>query len=70
MHFEIGFIQQLARLGRSDLMACFQHTKQYIDDFCWFNTCKPDMFLDPQQPQVADNRFQIYPLNVVSTLPI
>lgn len=64
-HYEISFIQRLAKLGRSDLMARFLHAKSYIDDFCWFNFETPSQFLDPTMPRTAENPFWIYPLNVV-----
>ena len=65
LHYEINFIQRLARLGRSDLLGLFKHAFRYIDDLCWLNTINPQQFLDPEQQRTKDNPFWIYPLNVL-----
>ena len=65
MSYEIKFIQRLAKLGRMDLMAKFAYAFRYIDDLCWLNIGDAQIFLDPEQPRVADNPFWIYPLHIL-----
>lgn len=65
LHYEIGFIQRLARLGRTDLMQKFRFAFRYIDDLCWVNTAAPMDFLSPQQARLESNPYWIYPLNVL-----
>jgi len=69
MHYEILFIQRLARLGRNDLLEKFQNAFRYIDDLCWLNVGNPMEFLSPQQERTSDNPFWIYPLNVLEIKP-
>jgi hypothetical protein len=65
LSYEIKFIQRLARLGRSDLMAKFQYAFRYIDDLCLLNVQNPRDFLDPHQERTKNNPYWIYPLNVL-----
>lgn len=65
MHYEISFVQRLAKLGRSDLLHKFQYAYRYIDDLCWLNTSCPLDFLCPKQICSLDNPFWIYPLDVL-----
>ena len=65
LYYEIGFIQRLAKLGRTDLMRKFQYAFRYIDDLCWLNTSSPLEFLSPLQERIASNPYWIYPLNVL-----
>jgi len=65
LHYEINFIQRLARLGRKDLLQKFHHAFRYIDDLCWLNTSTPRDFLSPHQERDKDNPFWIYPLDVL-----
>lgn len=65
LHYEINFIQRLARLGRADLMTKFQSAYRYIDDLCWVNTTYPMEFLSPNQARTDSNPYWIYPLNVL-----
>lgn len=63
--YEIRFIQSLARLGCVDIMAKFQTPFCYIDNLFLINVGNPKNFLDPNQPQVNDNPYWIYPLNIL-----
>jgi hypothetical protein len=65
LSYEIKFIQHLARLGRTDLMAKFQYAFRSIDDLCLFNVQNPRDFLDPNQLRTENNPYWIYPLNVL-----
>jgi hypothetical protein len=65
MSYEIKFIQRLAKLGRTDIMARFNHAFRYIDDLCWLNVGNAQTFLDPAQPRTWDNPFWIYPLHIL-----
>jgi len=65
LHYEISFIQRLAKLGRTDLMVKFQSAYRYIDDLCWLNTGCPMEFLSPTQERIDSNPYWIYPLNVL-----
>jgi hypothetical protein len=65
LSYEIKFIQRLARLGHTDLMAKFQYAFRYIDDLCLFNVLNPKEFLDPNQARTENNPYWIYPLNVL-----
>lgn len=65
LHYEISFIQRLARLGRTDLMSKFQSAFRYIDDLCWVNTGNPMDFLSPDQERIGSNPHWIYPLDVL-----
>jgi len=67
--YEVKFIQRLATLGRTDLMAKFKHAFRYIDDICWLNVQNPTEFLNPDQPRTIDNPFWIYPLHVLEIKP-
>lgn len=69
MHYEILFIQRLARLGRTDLLNKFQNAFRYIDDLCWLNVGNPMDFLSPLQERTRDNPYWIYPLNVLEIKP-
>lgn len=63
LHYESKFVQRLARLGRTDLMAQFKYAYRYIDDLCWLNTSIPLNFLSLDQTKSPDNPWWIYPLN-------
>ena len=65
LSYEIKFIQHLAKLGRVDLLAKFNHAFRYIDDLCLFNVQNPHDFLSPNQLRTNNNPFWIYPLNVL-----
>ena len=65
LYYEIGFIQRLAKLGRTDLLQRFQYAYRYIDDLCWLNTVNPMEFLSPQQERLPTNPYWIYPLHVL-----
>jgi len=65
MHYEIQFIQRLAKLGRKDIMSQFKNAYRYIDDLCWINTNNPYDFISPQQKRTLDNPYWIYPLEVL-----
>lgn len=67
--YEIQFIQRLARLGRTDLLAKFQYAFRYIDDICWLNVTNPYDFLCPKQPRTPENPFWIYPLDILEIKP-
>ena len=67
--YEVKFIQRLATLGRTDLMAKFRHAFRYIDDICLLNVQNPHTFLDPMQPRNENNPFWIYPLHVLEIKP-
>jgi len=69
MHYEIMFIQRLARLGRTDLLEKFRYAFRYIDDLCWLNVSNPMEFLSPQQERTVDNPYWIYPLDVLEIKP-
>ena len=62
LSYEVRFIQRLAHLGRSDLLARFKHAIRYIDDLCLINVTTPRDFLSSDQPRLLDNPFWIYPL--------
>jgi hypothetical protein len=63
--YEAQFIQRLAHLGRSELMAKFQTAFRYIDDLCLINVKNPRDFLSTQQKCSPDNPMWIYPLTVL-----
>ena len=65
MSYEIKFIQRIAKLGRTDIMARFSHAFRYIDDLCWINVGDAQLFLDPKQPRTMDNPYWIYPLHIL-----
>ena len=65
MSYEIKFIQRLAKLGRTDIMARFSHAFRYIDDLCWINVGNAQLFLDPTQPRTMNNPYWIYPLHIL-----
>jgi hypothetical protein len=65
LSFEMKFIQHLAKLGHSNLLANFKHAFKYVDDLCLFNVQNPCDFLSPNQLRIDDNPFWIYPLNVL-----
>ena len=65
MSYEIKFIQRLARLGRTDILARFNYAFRYIDDLCWINVGNAQLFLDPTQPRTMDNPYWIYPLHIL-----
>ena len=65
MSYEIKFIQRLAKLGRTDIMAKFSHAFRYIDDLCWINVGNAQLFLDPTQPRTMENPYWIYPLHIL-----
>lgn len=65
LHYEISFIQRLARQGRVDLMSKFRSAFRYIDDLCWINIGCPMEFLSPDQERVESNMYWIYLLNVL-----
>jgi len=65
VHYEISFIQRLARLGRTDFMCKFQNAYRYIDDLCWINSHNPKSFLSTEQIRTDDNPYWVYPLDVL-----
>ena len=65
MSYEIKFIQRLARLGKTTILAKFKHVFRYIDDLCWVNVGEANLFLDPTQPRYVDNILGIYPLDII-----
>ena len=69
MAYEIRFIQRLAALGRTDIMAQFAYAFRYIDDLCWINVGDAHKFLDPTQPKISSNPYWIYPLHISDIKP-
>jgi hypothetical protein len=65
LSYETKFIQRLARLGRRDLMAKFQHAFRYIDDLCLLNVMNPCDFLFQNQLRTEQNPFWIYLMDVL-----
>lgn len=65
LHYEISFIQRLAKLGRGDILQKFKHAYRYIDDLCWVNVERPLEFLSPNQNRDPGNPYWIYPLQVL-----
>ena len=63
--YEIKFIQRLARLGQTTILAKFKHAFRYIDDLCLINVGEANMFLNPTQPRHACNPLWIYPLYII-----
>ena len=69
MAYEIRFIQRLAALGRTDIMAQFAYAFRYIDDLCWINVGDAHKFLDPTQHKISSNPYWIYPLHILDIKP-
>ena len=65
LSYEIKFIQQLAKLGCTNLMTKFQHAFWYIDDLCLMNVQNPRDFLDSNQLRTENNPYWIYLLNIL-----
>ena len=65
LYYETQFVQRLAKLGRTDLMAKFKHAYRYIDDLWWVNIGSLQEFLTPEQSRVPENPYWIYPLEVL-----
>ena len=65
MSYEIKFIQRLARLGKTTILAKFKHVFRYIDDLCWVNVGEANLFLDPTQSRYVDNLLWIYSLDII-----
>jgi hypothetical protein len=65
LHYEVGFITRLAKLGRTDLKKRFRHSFRYIDDLCILNNGDILQFLDPKAERIPSNPYWIYPLGIV-----
>jgi hypothetical protein len=57
LSYETMFIQRLASLECTDLMAKYQYTFCYIDDLCLFNVVNPRDFHSPDQPRTKENPY-------------
>lgn len=65
MSYEIKFIQRLARLVHTSIMAQIAYAFKYIDDLCWLNASNAKIFFGPTQPRMISNLYWIYPPRII-----